>query len=338
MKPIVYFYLPKGTLNDATEYYCNIIKRAFKQKGYIIETRDLLFKVKHDVYIVAITPANAYQIKKKNPKSRLVTWFQGVGPEEYIMLHGKTVKSFLVKKLSEYWERKALTQSDIRIFVSEAMLDHYKSKYQIPIDNYLIIPCYNKALNKDLIIDNSSKYENLSFVYAGSLYKWQCIEKTLEVFREVEKIDSSAHLTLLTKDETEAKQMVESSGIKNFDVKYVPLEYLDKELTKYKYGFLLREDNIVNRVATPTKMNSYLSVGTVPIYSNVVDSFKKNLDLTAFQVSIGIEESSKEIAQKIINQHRCEIDSGQFISKLEENFNRYYNDNLYVNEIITRLD
>ena len=49
MKPIVYFYLPKGTLNDATEYYCNIIKRAFKQKGYIIETRDLLFKVKHDV-------------------------------------------------------------------------------------------------------------------------------------------------------------------------------------------------------------------------------------------------------------------------------------------------
>lgn len=338
MKPIVYFYLPKGTLNDATEYYCNIIKRAFKQKGYIIETRDLLFEVESNSYIVAITHGDAYQIKKKNPKSRLVTWFQGVGPEEYIMLHGKTVKSFLVKKLSEFWERKALTQSDIRIFVSEAMLDHYKSKYQIPIENYLIIPCYNKALNKDLIIESSSKYENLSFVYAGSLYKWQCIEKTLEVFREVEKIDSSAHLTLLTKEEAEARQIAELYGIKSFDVKYVSLQELDKELAKYKYGFLLREDNIVNRVATPTKMNSYLSVGIIPIYSNVVDSFKNNLDLEPFQVSIGIDESSKEIAQKINNQHRCEIDSSQFISKLEENFNRYYNDSLYINEIIARLD
>lgn len=139
-----------------------------------------------------------------------------------------------------------------------------------------IISCYNKALNKNLIIENFSKYYKLNFVYAGSLYKWQCIEKTLEVFREVEKIDSSAHLTLLTKNTTEAKHMVELFGIKNFDVKYISLHDLDSELIKYKYGFLLRADNILNRVAKPTKMNSYLAVGIIPIYSIVVDSLKKN--------------------------------------------------------------
>lgn len=41
----------------------------------------------------------------------------------------------------------------------------------------------------------------------------------------------------------------------------MPVSQLNEEHAKYKFGFLLRMDDVVNNVATPTKYNSYLTLG-----------------------------------------------------------------------------
>lgn len=337
MNKIVYFYLPKNTLNDATIYYTNLLKKTFVRAGYYIIVKDSLFKAKKSCYIVAIRPGDAYQITKKNPNCKLLNWFQGVGPEEYIMLHGKTLKSFFVKKICEFWERKALANSDICLFVSDAMKQHYQKKYSILFKDSLIIPCYNKALREDLIQKNQNKFNKLSFVYAGGLFAWQCIDKTLEVFKYIEEIDHSAHMTILTKEINEALKLIEKFRIKNIDVKYVELNYLDEELAKYKYGFLLRENNLVNNVATPTKMNSYLSVGVIPIYTDVVDSFNKNINLNDFQMRLNDQLSSKEIALETLKHHTKKIVITDFIETLNKVFNNYYNDEVYIKNLISEI-
>lgn len=41
----VLFYLPSGTLNDATEYYVGILEEAFKIKGFTVFYSDDINKV-----------------------------------------------------------------------------------------------------------------------------------------------------------------------------------------------------------------------------------------------------------------------------------------------------
>ncbi|HCH8014075.1 TPA: hypothetical protein NJW72_003719, partial [Acinetobacter baumannii] len=114
--------------------------------------------------------------------------------------------------------------------------------------------------------------------YAGSLATWQCVDKTLELYSLIERVLPNASLTLLTKEKELAETMINNYKIKNYSIKYVSLENLDTELLKYKYGFLIRENHIVNNVATPTKMNSYLANGIIPIYSSFIDDFKVNFN------------------------------------------------------------
>ncbi|MFH4294131.1 hypothetical protein WAJ58_23570, partial [Acinetobacter baumannii] len=81
-------------------------------------------------------------------------------------------------------------------------------------------------------------------------------------------------------------------------IKYVSLENLDTELLKYKYGFLIRENHIVNNVATPTKMNSYLANGIIPIYLSFIDHFKVNFNEYDFIVA---KEKTQDVLNDIVN-------------------------------------
>ncbi|MDC8105110.1 hypothetical protein ACNFU2_09395 [Chryseobacterium sp. PTM-20240506] len=330
MQKRVTFYLPLKTRNDATIYYTELIKRAFISLGFIVEDKLKIFKASDSDFIVAITPADAYHIKVVNPQSKIMTWFQGIGPEEYFLLHGRSLRSSIMKRYLEFFEKKALVQSDISLFVSHAMQKHYQDKYEIVPRNYLVIPCYNKNLRDDLIIPEDSRYQKLKFVYAGGMFAWQCIDKTLKVFKVIENQYPDASLTLLTGEKSVAEKLLQKYKIKNAVIKYVSLNKLDDELSQYKYGFLLRDNIKVNNVATPTKMNSYLSVGILPIYSNVVNSFEENLNLDSFCVKVSDGETIEMIAEKIIKHHQSNLDLNKLRPLLEKIYQNYYNDDRYI--------
>ncbi|MEC4116370.1 hypothetical protein VSP20_05240 [Myroides phaeus] len=326
MKKLVKFFIPDEALNDATVYYCNLIEEAFVQNSFkVIWVKDKTTLEDGDIVFI-IRPLELGSSFKK--KIKIVSWFQGVGPEEYILLHNNSFKAKLGFVYLSFFECKMLKKAKICIFVSEAMRSFYENKYKINLkEKSVIIPCYNKKL--DLSI-NSDRYCNLSFVYAGGLFAWQCIEKTLSVYKEVHKIDNNATLTLLTGQTEAAEDLVRKFDLKNVDVKYVKLDKLQEELSKYKYGFLLREDIVVNNVATPTKMNSYLASGLIPLYSPVVDSFNKHLRLGSFDLQLDVNKSSLVLAQKIIDFQKKEINSSLLLATYKDIFNNYYNDSKYI--------
>jgi len=324
----ILFFLPQKTMNEATIYYVDILKQGFIQAGYDVDETENLSDLKHYNKIFVMSAKWCFIVKLFNPKAKIVTWFQGLGAEEALMTRNSLVR----KRLWNCVEYFALKFSWINIYVSERMHDYYQDTYRLKDKNFFIMPCFNKKLNEEAF-SIVNKYQNPSFVYAGGLDKWQCIEETLDIFCQIEKSIPAASLTLLTKDKVKAEALIKKYNIKNYKISFVSLDNLDAELMNYKYGFLIREDHIVNNVSTPTKMNSYLANGIIPIYTNVVDDFNKNMKKNNVFLMLDAHDTAESWKDLIIGfdfLSNTIAFKEEFLSEVKSIFLNYYNSEIYI--------
>lgn len=327
----ILFFLPENTLNEATKYYIEIIKEAVSKLGCEVVQSTQFKDTKCFETIFVMSAKWCFLVKITNPKAKVITWFQGLGGEEALMSRGS-------KRDKAIWtllEGFAMKFSWLNIYVSKRMREYYIKRYKTVDTNYFIMPCFNKQLNEDAF-NYCDKYINPTFVYAGGLDKWQCIEQMLELYGIVEKRIPDASLTLLTKQKEQAVALLKRYNIKNGKVNFVPLDKLDSELQKYKYGFLIREDHIVNNVSTPTKMNSYLANGIIPIYTNVIDSFNVYLNNKDF-ISLDKDKDFVNWAKVIINsEYNNNLNKNVYRESLEELFSDYYSRDFYINNFLEK--
>ncbi|OTG85174.1 hypothetical protein [Acinetobacter sp. ANC 4648] len=323
------FFLPKKTMNEATIYYVDIVKQGFIKAGYTVKQTETLAELKGQKKIFVMSAKWCFIVKLLHPQAKIVTWFQGLGAEEALM----TRNSLLRKKLWNCVEFFSMKFSWFNIYVSERMHQYYNETYHIEDKNFFIMPCFNKALNIESF-DSINKYENSSFVYAGGLDKWQCIEETLELYSLIEKKLSNTKLTLLTKDKDSAERLIKKYNIKNYEINFVSLDELDAELMKYKYGFLIRQNHIVNNVSTPTKMNSYLANGVIPIYTDVIDDFNIKISKLKSCIKLNNNDSVFEWANLIFdydeNMALCKDEIKIDIGNI---FSDYYLREVYINDL-----
>ncbi|MFL1894422.1 hypothetical protein ACJRPK_01890 [Aquimarina sp. 2-A2] len=335
MSKRIIFYLPKESINEATIYYTNLLKKAFEEMCFeVIQTDNLKLQTSKKDLFFTIRIRDFISILCKKRTFKIMNWFQGITPEEYSLINKNSLKTKIISLILSNLEHLILNSSLFNVFVSDRMAEHYKAKYNYCKRNYCVIPCYNKSLQKKFFSQNYKK--DLSFVYAGTLYEWQCFEETIKLYKEIEVTYPDASLTILTKDKEEARRIINEHNIKNFKVLFVSLENLDEELSKHQYGFLLRKDDIINNVATPTKMNSYLSVGVMPIFTNVIDSFNKNMDLKNFQILLDGKEDYSIKSSKVIEKNKV-MDYELFYEVCNNLFQDYYNDVYYKNIIVNAL-
>ncbi|MFJ1472961.1 hypothetical protein ACILE9_01685 [Capnocytophaga cynodegmi] len=333
-KQNIKIYLPpnRDSLNDATQYYVELIERAIKKSGGTSIRCKNIKDVKWGETVLTIelfTFIQCFFLKN----ARIFHWAQGISPEE-AYLNNPSKLSYYIKCLLEFF---VLKFSKKLFLVSEAMLLHYEKKYKISISKKsIIIPCYNKHLLKEPFF-TESRYHTPTFVYAGSLSKWQCFEEMIAIYKGIEEKIENCKLTILTAETKKANNILKQNELKNFEVKYVPLAELEKELSKYKYGFLIRKHDIINYVATPTKMNSYLSVGLIPIFTDAIGDFNKKINLEEYELkllgNINIETSVKKI---IAFEKNVNILPKKYYFLVKQVFNNYYSDKKNIDLIITK--
>lgn len=324
----ILFLLSDGSLNDATQYYVQIIHEAFEKAGYVVSYSNKLFDAKKYQEILTIEAKWFFYAKLVNPSASIINWFQGVVAEEAYL----TTNSIFRKKLWQFFEGFTLRYSELNIYVSNQMKLYFEKSYNVKSKKYFVMPCFNKELNLNLVDNN--KYLTPTFVYAGSLAKWQCIEQTLELYALLEKELPDASISLLTKEKDYALDLINKYNIQNYNVSYVSLKDLDLELAKYKYGFLLREDHIVNNVATPTKMNSYLSVGIIPIYSDTIFDFNENLKKFKNLIQLNNDGDLDFWVEKIKKfENEKKINNNEMIDNLKNLFLNYYDKESYINKL-----
>ena len=325
-KKQAYLYCYKKDLNDATNYYTNLVESCIIESGYDVNRVYSLKDIKKPDLIFTITCIGFFKAKVRFPFVKTLNWVQGIIYEETKM-----------KGLPKYyqwvlWLFEAITiwKSDALLFVSQKMFEYYRLKFKYKKDNYIIMPCYNCKLNDTVSLD---KFNSPSFVYAGGLSKWQSINEILETYSLVERQIKNASLTLYCKQNDELIATIKKLGIQNFTIKYVSVDVLQQELLQYKYGFLLREANWVNAVSTPTKMNSYLAGYVIPIFSDAVDDFINNIHLGNSTLMAKTPLSPPKIAEMIIEYEKSFHEYSDFINNVKIIFNNHYNDDTYKTKI-----
>ncbi|MFV0538153.1 MAG: hypothetical protein ACK5M3_12395 [Dysgonomonas sp.] len=319
-------YLGENDYNDATSYYVDIIKEAISRTGNTSSIIGTWKGITKDDYVITINYKSFFFVDIFTECKNIIFWFQGVLPEEVTLSFGKlegTIKRIVYSRI----EKMILKKARLLFFVSDAMLKHFQTKCQYNGDNYIVMPCFNKKISKTSFL-YSEKYTNPTFVYAGSLSKWQCIDETLTLYKKIEDNIKGAKLILLTGEQELAKSLVSSKGIENYKIDYIEVDKLDEELKKYKYAFLIRNNIIVNKVSTPTKMNTYLANGLIPIFTDSVDAFADQI--AKLQYSICFKYGSNTVFEQIKKMERMEIEPEGVYNEFNNVFETYYNTELYI--------
>lgn len=321
-----YIYINYNNIVVLKEYL-DVVKLSLDNLGYTCKYIKTLQNVKKNDLIVFPMGIDAFKYYMKGYKNFII-WQQGATADESFMRN----HSLLRKKILNFIDVFSMKKAKFILYVSKYMEAHYSKIAKTNFDKKsYIMPCFNEEL--DTKIFDRKDYTKKTFTYVGSLDLWQCFDKIVDIYVEIEKKVPNCFFKVLTFQESEAKKILEEKGAKKFLVKRVPKEQVKEELLDCTYGFIIREDNMVNRVATPTKISLYLSAGVIPIFSQCLIDFYKISKMYDFMICL----DDKNEIDKIINKVILEIDSETVQSGITSIFETYYNKSRHVKLLTERL-
>ena len=193
------------------------------------------------------------------------------------------------------------------------------------------MPCFNEEYDESVY--QLKDYSKKIFTYVGSLDLWQCFEQTATLYKQIEERVSNTFFKVLTFNVDEAKRILKEKGIRNYSVSCVPKDQVKQELLDATYGFILREDNMVNRVATPTKFSSYLAAGVIPIFSNCLLDF--NQASNAYKYVLSIPQLYD--VQHIIDFVNKDIELAKVKKEFSSLLNGHYSPTTHIDNITRQL-
>jgi glycosyltransferase involved in cell wall biosynthesis len=225
----------------------------------------------------------------KNQASNIyfsIDW-HGATPEEAIMggAHPNRIKCLEVN------EKKLLQECNLNIFVSNEMRKHYQTKYLLPIKNNVIVPCCiaDERITKSNLLSNLHENDTQKFIftYTGTMADWQCGNEMLRLFSMLYKFENRCFLKLIIPETDHQKvfEFIESNNLPKsaFEIFEVPHAEVTHELAMADIGLLLRKNDVVNKVSSPTKFGEYLAAGIPILMTNNIGDFSswinKNIGL-----------------------------------------------------------
>lgn len=325
----VYYF--KDDMRNVTEFYYNVIIEALKQNGNKIKeisscTFTSAIKLPRNSYFLATT-LKEFIILYLTGHHNYIYWYQGIGPEEVYMMKESKIRYWIDSSI----ERLSLKKVRYKIGVSKYLFNHFEEKYKISIDprSVFVMPCFNSVLNEKSFF-SANKYEKNVFCYAGGMQPWQGFEDIVELYKRIEDIRNDVFLKVFSKDKEKAKAIIEKACLKRYSIDCVPQEQMDAELASCKFGFIIREDTVINNVATPTKLATYLGNGVIPIFSSTVWAFR---DLTKHSDYLCCLDKDSHDVDKVVTFIEKTIKPESILGNYRKLFDNYYNRDKYISSM-----
>lgn len=171
-------------------------------------------------------------------------------------------------------EEKALQDCDSAICVSKKLLEHVAQKYGVLEDKLQIVPCcVPRALVGEHLERRQEMRRRLALedklvvVYAGGTDRYQCIPDACALFAGLARQREDVFWLILSWGDHELfRRCLGEYGVDNRRFRLMSVLQTDVHLhlLACDAGLLLREDHVLNRVASPTKFGEYLAAG-VPV-------------------------------------------------------------------------
>ncbi len=318
-----------GTVTDT---YLGLIGNALTELGeevtYVDSWRKVLTCPKDELIVDSLS-REAFQLILRGYR-HIILWFQGLDPEEnWLVMHSRLKLAAL-----NLMERIVVRNVNFTLYVSEAMKKYITVKYGIKEndDRCYCMPCMNTELHPESFFA-PGKYREPSFAYVGSLTVWQSFEETAALYAAIEKaFDFRTRFLVFTGEREKAEQIIRAAGIRNYAIDFVPNEKLPEALAPVKYGFILRKDNPVNRVSTPTKISTYLSCGVIPVYSRCLEDF----DTAARQMHYTVPDGG-DLIKRLKETEAQPIGPDDVLAEYRRIFNTYYDPKLHLEKLKAKL-
>ena len=319
-------YIKYGNNHGVIDYYLGVVIKAFENHDYkcIEITKENLSKLNRSYPVITCNETDVMWLYCKGFR-RFVNWYQGTSADESYMRNKSWIRKFVLHCINAF----SLRHNEMALFVSHYQREYFSRMYKFMPQKTYIMPCYNCEIVKDAFY-KPEKYEKNIFCYAGSLAVWQYFEETMRFYKRVEdKYGDKVALLVLTFDKDEAQHIINTIGIRNYTINCVSQDKLPEILGKCKFGLILREDNIVNNVATPTKLSTYLSAGLIPVFSSAIKEYERMLSDCMYSVCVTDLHDFCGVEKYITK----EINPEEIYSEYKRFYDKYFNSSRHVENI-----
>lgn len=206
--------------------------------------------------------------KKYNLKKPIIGDIRGAVPEEILFKEGFAYKYFSYQ--AKQLEKFIFKNTDYFFFVSENMKTYYFNHYKFQTKNCSIFPTivnekyfYISKENRLTVKTNLGIVDKFVYIYVGGIDKWQNLDKVITSFAKKSENNKELFLLVITTEPDYVKKLIKELGvnIKNIFITTSKYEEVANYLNASDAGLIIRDKNIVNYVASPTKVNEYLACG-----------------------------------------------------------------------------
>jgi hypothetical protein len=219
-----------------------------------------------------------------------------------------------VQILQRRWLRHmAAAFCDRAIFVS-AELKKAKG-YGIKKKVFKIIPStasekifyYDEQLRRKTREKLGYSEKNTLFLFSGSLSSYQCFSESIDLFTHSYVKDPDCRLLILTPESSKAKERLAALPQETFFLGCATYEEMNAYLNASDFGFLMRREDPLNRVAAPTKYAEYCLTGlpvimtkSIPHYYDLAKKHKNLCEIIEGEIHY-IQVNRKEISETYRN-------------------------------------
>lgn len=321
-------WILRSTNSEVTDFYLETVASALEKAGFATTTVSaervkecVAAHARSEDWFLSSNAMETCRLYLQGARN-VILWCQGIIPEESYLRNGSKGKSAILSLI----EKSALKKAVFCLFVSDDMRRHYETKYGLSFEGRcFVMPCFNSMFEQGSFFAEG-KYDSPTFAYVGSMAAWQCFEETVDLYKELESRLPGAFLKVLTFNQAGAREILRAKGVERYEVGCVPPEKVAGELAKVAYGFVIREDDPVNRVATPTKLSSYMAAGVIPVFSDCIGSFSGLARGLKYAIPVGRSVDVDAVARRCAEPIRRE----EVLREYRRVFDTYYSREYYV--------
>lgn len=269
-------------------------------------TRRAIYK--HQISVVHAQSHFAAGVAAKavanSPQTNFVFDVHGVDIEERLA-DGRISENSQTHKLLKSMQDLASNRCNYAFSVTRALAEYLK----IPDEKCRIVPCVSSLTLPVGDIEQTRRetrhklsLENKQvLLYLGGASAWQQPRFIVECFDILRKINPSAVLLLITGDTAYFSELATEFEIPSDAIRILslPHEQVSTFACAADAGLLLRQDTIVNRVASPTKFAEYLAVGVPVVITDVLSDFSKIVEKHNVGFSLPSDASAIVVASEI---------------------------------------
>ena len=197
-----------------------------------------------------------------------------------------------IKKL----EMRAIKHSSQIICVSRKQLLNFEKEYTDHLNKIHVIPClasekvfFFKESLRNTVRAALNIENRIVIVYAGALAaQWHIPEIIFDLFRDWMQRNSNIHFLIVTPDVKIASKLAEVNSLSEKDITIISANHSDvaQYLMAGDVGLLLRKNDPLNQVASPTKFAEYVLTGLPVLASNSIGDLEEHIKQYGFGVSV----------------------------------------------------